>query len=59
MTNLRSSAVRQGDAVCGDRVHALVVVLMCFSASYRIAVVAGVIWLVVLFAAYQITQKRA
>ena len=37
----------------------LVVVLMCFSASYRIAVVAGVIWLVVLFAAYQITQKRA
>lgn len=26
----------------------LVVVLMCFSASYRIAVVAGVIWLVVL-----------
>ena len=36
-----------------------VVVLMCFSASYRIAVVAGVIWLVVLFAAYQITQKRA
>ena len=37
----------------------LVVVLMCFSASYRIAVVAGVIWLVVLFTAYQITQKRA
>ena len=37
----------------------LVVVLMCFSASYRIAVVAGVIWLAVLFAAYQITQKRA
>ena len=34
----------------------LVVVLMCFSASYRIAVVAGVIWLAVLFAAYQLTQ---
>ena len=36
---------------------ALVVVLMCFSASYRIAVVAGVIWLIVLFAAYEL-QKR-
>ena len=34
----------------------LVVVLMCFSASYRIAVIAGVIWLAVLFAAYQLTQ---
>ena len=36
---------------------ALVVALMCFSASYRIAVVAGVIWLIVLFAAYEL-QKR-
>ena len=37
---------------------ALVVVLMCFSASYRIAVYAGIIWLIVLFAAYQLTQVR-
>ena len=36
---------------------ALVVALMCFSTSYRIAVVAGVIWLIVLFAAYEL-QKR-
>ncbi len=36
----------------------LVVVLMCFSASYRIAVVAGVIWLAVLFTAYQLTQAH-
>ena len=28
---------------------ALVVVLMCFSTSYRIAVIAGVIWLAILF----------
>lgn len=37
---------------------ALVVVLMCFSTSYRIAVIAGVIWLAILFAAYQITQAK-
>ena len=37
---------------------ALVVVLMCFSASYRIAVIAGVIWLAILFVAYQITQAK-
>ncbi|MBT1161929.1 amino acid permease [Bifidobacterium sp. SO1] len=37
---------------------ALVVVLMCFSPSYRVAVVAGVIWLAILLAAYQITQVR-
>ena len=36
---------------------ALVVALMCFSDSYRIAVVAGVIWLIALFAAYEL-QKR-
>ncbi|WP_278802350.1 amino acid permease [Bifidobacterium pullorum] len=37
---------------------AMIVVLMCFSASYRIAVVAGVIWLAVLLVAYQVTQRR-
>jgi len=37
---------------------ALVVVLMCFSASYRVAVIAGVIWLAILFAAYQLTQAK-
>jgi AAT family amino acid transporter len=37
---------------------ALVVVLMCFSASYRIAVIAGIIWLAILFVAYQITQAK-
>ena len=37
---------------------ALVVALMCFSASYRVAVIAGVIWLAILFAAYQITQAK-
>ena len=37
---------------------ARVVVLMCFSASYRIAVIAGVIWLAILFVAYQITQAK-
>ena len=36
----------------------LVVVLMCFSTSYRIAVIAGVIWLAILFAAYQLTQAK-
>lgn len=36
----------------------MIVVLMCFSASYRIAVVAGVIWLAVLLVAYQLTQRR-
>ena len=34
---------------------ALVVVLMLFSPSYRVAVAAGVIWLAVLFVAYQIS----
>ena len=38
---------------------ALVVVLMCFSASYRIAVVAGVIWLIVLFVAYELQNRFA
>ncbi|PWG65940.1 amino acid permease [Bifidobacterium callitrichidarum] len=37
---------------------ALVVVLMCFSSSYRVAVIAGVIWLAILFVAYQVTQGR-
>ena len=37
---------------------ACVVVLMCFSPSYRIAVVAGVIWVAVLLAAYRLTQAR-
>lgn len=37
---------------------AMIVVLMCFSPSYRIAVVAGVIWLAVLFGAYQVTQRK-
>ncbi|QOL35399.1 amino acid permease [Bifidobacterium lemurum] len=37
---------------------ALVVVLMCFSASYRVAVIAGVIWLAILLAAYQLTQAK-
>ena len=36
---------------------ALVAVLMCFSPSYRIALVAGVVWLAVLFAAYALTQR--
>ncbi|WP_231129330.1 amino acid permease [Bifidobacterium choloepi] len=36
---------------------ALVVVLMLFSASYRIAVIAGVIWLAVLLVAYEIVEK--
>ena len=38
---------------------ALVVVLMCFSASYRIAVVAGVIWLIMLFVAYELQSRFA
>lgn len=37
---------------------AMIVVLMCFSSSYRIAVVAGIIWLAVLLVAYQLTQRR-
>ncbi|MBW3088591.1 amino acid permease [Bifidobacterium sp. 82T24] len=37
---------------------ALVVVLMLFSPSYRVAVIAGVIWLAVLFVAYQLTQAK-
>ena len=37
---------------------ALVVVLMCFSPSYRVAVFAGVIWLAILLIAYQLTQVR-
>ena len=37
----------------------LVVVLMCFSASYRIAVVAGVIWLAVLFVASQLALGKS
>ncbi|MDR2896022.1 MAG: amino acid permease [Propionibacteriaceae bacterium] len=35
-----------------------VVVMMCFSPSYRIAVVVGPIWLAVLLVAYQIKQHR-
>ena len=35
---------------------ALVVVLMLFSPSYRVAVIAGVIWLAVLLVMYQLTQ---
>jgi L-asparagine transporter-like permease len=38
---------------------ALVVVLMCFSASYRIAVIAGVIWLAVLFVAAQLALGKS
>ena len=37
---------------------ALVVVLMCFSPSYRVAVVIGPIWLAVLLIAYQLTVSR-
>ena len=37
---------------------AMVVVLMCFSAGYRVAVAAGVVWLAVLFVAYHVTQGR-
>lgn len=35
----------------------LVVVLMLFSASYRIAVFAGVIWIAVLLIAYEVTER--
>lgn len=35
------------------------VVMMCFSSSYRVAVFAGVIWLIVLFAGYRFRQARA
>lgn len=37
---------------------ALMVVLMCFSASYRIAVIAGIIWLAVLFTAYAVSHRK-
>lgn len=37
---------------------ALMVVLMCFSASYRIAVIAGIIWLAVLFTAYAASHRK-
>ncbi|MEE1295970.1 MAG: amino acid permease [Bifidobacterium sp.] len=36
---------------------ALVAVLMCFSPSYRIALIAGVIWLAVLFCAYAVMTR--
>lgn len=36
-----------------------VVVMMCFSSSYRVAVFAGVIWLIALFAGYRFRQARA
>lgn len=35
----------------------MIAVLMCFSASYRIAVYAGVMWLVVLFVAYEVMSR--
>lgn len=38
---------------------AMIVVLMCFSPSYRIAVIAGVIWLAILFIAYALTQRNS
>ena len=38
---------------------AMVAVLRCFSPSYRIALIAGVIWLAVLFAAYAITSRAS
>jgi L-asparagine transporter-like permease len=37
---------------------ALVVVLMCFSPSYRIAVAVGPIWLLALICAFAIRQRR-
>ena len=37
---------------------ALVVVLMCFSPSYRVAVIIGPIWLAILLVAYQLTASR-
>ncbi|WP_390134203.1 amino acid permease [Bifidobacterium apicola] len=38
---------------------AMIIVLMCFSSSYRVAVIAGPIWLIVLLVACQLTQRRA
>ena len=35
----------------------MIAVLMCFSPSYRIAVYAGVIWLIVLFVAYEVMSR--
>ena len=37
---------------------AMIVVLMCFSPSYRVAVIAGPIWLIVLLVAYQLTHRH-
>ena len=37
---------------------ACVVVAMCFSPSYRVAVIVGPVWLAVLLVAYQLTQRR-
>ncbi|WP_297317171.1 amino acid permease [Bifidobacterium indicum] len=37
---------------------AFVVVLMCFSPSYRVAVIAGPIWLAVLLVAYRLTHQH-
>ena len=37
---------------------ALVVVLMCFSPSYRVAVIAGILWLAILLGMYQLTQVK-
>ena len=37
---------------------AFVVVLMCFSPSYRVAVIAGPIWLAILLVAYQLTHRH-
>lgn len=37
---------------------ALVVVLMCFSPSYRVAVIAGILWLAILLGVYQLTQVK-
>ena len=36
---------------------ACVVVAMCFSPSYRVAVIVGPVWLAVLLVAYQLTQR--
>ena len=37
---------------------AFVVVMMCFSPSYIVAVVIGPIWLAILLIAYQLTQRK-
>jgi AAT family amino acid transporter len=37
---------------------ACVVILMCFSSSYRVAVAVGPIWLIFLLCAYEISQRR-